>query len=445
MTFEEAMTFVERARSFPTAVSRVHPERFRALLVATGLDVALAKVPAIVVAGSAGKGSTTRMIAALARGVLDRVGDARSIVFGTKPPLRETDDGHRERYQSIGLGMRVPTWIPRERFAAHVAFLAPYVLELEETQGPLAPFDVRYAVLAREAASCAAALVVVEANIGLRNDVSRAWPNVATTVLTHIGVEHGALLPAPDPQPAVLAGLGASAGPAWHKAGGVFAGRPVVVSTQRAEVLSAITALARDAGASYVEAASAAVDESITLSVLGRYQRDNAATALLAIDVLQREHALPSAPIDLDRLANVRIPGRLELVARDPLTIRNVTEAPTKAIATLREISSAPVRVVLTTIERVEGSDEVVRIFARHPQLVRLYATRWHTSDAQRDMAPDRIAAIARQARPDLDVVIEPDAGRAIRRARAEANEGETVLLIGDGLANAWEEQLSAS
>ncbi len=439
MTFEEAMAFVERERAWPSDRSRVHGRRFAALLASAKID--LAHVPAVVVAGSAGKGSTTRMIAALARGVLDRAGDRRSLVFGTKPPLRETDDGHRERYQSMEAGERMPRWISRERFTEHVVSLAPFVLDLEKTYGPFAPFDLRYAVLAREASTQGAALVVVEANIGLRDDVSRAWPNVAATVLTKIGVEHGALLTPPDPLPDFLAPLGAAAGPTWHKAGGVFPDRPVVVAPQTAVVRAAIGRLASHV----VDAADDGVD--FELDLVGDYQRDNARTAITCVRELVRSGVLPgdagAVAAAAARLADVRVPGRLEIVAKDPLTIRNVTEAPTKARATLDSVPG-PLRVVLTTIARVEGAEDVVRIFASCERTTKLYATAWHVSDAQRDMAPERVARIARTARPELDVVIEPDAAAAIRRARAEAS-GETVLLIGDGLANAWEESISAA
>jgi folylpolyglutamate synthase/dihydropteroate synthase len=440
MTFEEAMLFVEHERAWPSDPSRVHGERFAALLARAAID--LSRVPAVVVAGSAGKGSTTRMIAALARGVLDRAADRRSLVFGTKPPLRETDDGHRERYQSIEPGESTPRWITRERFTEHVAFLAPLVRELERTHGRFAPFDLRYAVLAREAMMRGAALVVVEANIGLRNDVSRAWPNVVATVLTKIGVEHGALLTPPDPLPDFLAPLGAAAGPTWHKAGGVFPDRLVIVAPQTAVVREAIDRLA-----SYVvDADDGGVD--FTLGLLGDYQRDNARTAITCVRELVRTGVLPGDASAVARvaarLADVRVPGRLEIVAHDPLTIRNVTEAPTKARATLDAVAG-PLRVVLTTIARVEGAEDVVRIFASCDRTTKLYATAWHASDAQRDMAPERIAQIARAAHPGLDVVIETDAATAIRRARAEAHEGETVLLIGDGLANAWEESISVA
>lgn len=153
--FFEAMRFVEDERAFPVRTDEVHGERFAALLEELGLRASVQSIPSIVVAGSAGKASKERMIASVARAALDRAGDRRPIVLGTKPPLRETPDGHRQRYQILraGFATRIDPaalaaswadacWIDRDRFVDQVDVLRAPTARLEARIGvTLAPYD----------------------------------------------------------------------------------------------------------------------------------------------------------------------------------------------------------------------------------------------------------------------------------------------------------------
>lgn len=469
-SFERAMAFVERERAFPADPSRVHGRRFAALLDRVGIAPRLSELPSVVVAGSAGKGSTARMIAALVRGTLDELGDDRAVVLGTKPPLRETDDGHRERYQTLPPGGDA-RWLARGRFVEHVEALAEAAARVEDEHGPLAPYDLRYAVLAREAAE-SGAFAVVEANIGLRNDVARHWPGARGVVLTRMGSEHARLLDAPEPRPAELVGLGALAGPLWHKAGGVLPGRPVVSGAQvEPRVADAIDALVRRAGASAHWIAGRDFDASLAgrgadgvsgvatvdgesvafrLGLLGGFQIENAATAIAAVRMLQREGVVPGDLTTLraaaSRLSQVVVPGRLELVSHRPTVVRNVTEAPTKAesmIASLR--GTFPGRrwvVALSVLSRVEGAAEIVERIASAPEVRLLLPLAWHLGPEQRDLHAQTIGELAAAARGELEIVQTSGPTEALAALERVLGPDEIGVVVGDGAANAWEVRL---
>lgn len=464
--FEDAMRFVEEEHAFPARPEDVHGRRFRALLDAAGLTSAVAEVPSVVVAGSAGKASTARMIASIARASLDRAGDARPVVLGTKPPLRETLDGNRERYHVLRAGLALDPerlgaswaracWITPDAFADQVEALRPAA----RTAGgaPLAPYDLRYAVLARLAVTEGAALVVVEANIGLRDDVAGQWPGVRAAVLTRIGTEHASLLRAPDAFAAAHPELGGAAGPLWQKASGVPRGVPVVLGPQEEHVARLARALAVEAGAlEVIDVASrtratnarsglagtsfdleqGGATVSLALGALGDYQIDNARTAVVACDVLAAEGLLPHPSHEAIRegLGRVVIPGRFELVGRAPAMLLNVTEGASKVrslLAAVRGLGIERFVVCATVLRRVDGADAIVHALASAPETAAFVATA-HGPD---DLPAADLAAWAR--RDAADVRCEPDPVAAVALARQLATPTGTVLLVGNGLADA--------
>ena len=250
MNFEDAMHAVEEARSFP-APGHLHARRLAWILERSGLHRRAAALPWALVAGSCGKASTARFLAFIVRRLLDRAGVDAPVVLGTKPPLSETHDGQRERYQLFARAASAPHWIDRADFARLVDALLPVAEALAREApelGPVAPYDLRYAVLLAYAVDRGAAFAVVEANIGLRDDPTSALPPPRAQLLTPIDADHAQLLRPPAPLPAALEGLGERAGPVWHKAGGLRPGVPVVVGVQEASVARAVAALAAERG-----------------------------------------------------------------------------------------------------------------------------------------------------------------------------------------------------
>ena len=156
MNFEEAMTRVEVELSFPEDLSDFHNRRTRALFLETGLMEQLKSTPTVVVTGSCGKASTAHYLAECASELFRLTGQNQEVGLGTKPPLLETLDGNRERYQV--LSSKGKRWIERDEFAALVSQLPPL-------PDNLAPYDLRYWLLGKWFVERRVGLAIIEANI----------------------------------------------------------------------------------------------------------------------------------------------------------------------------------------------------------------------------------------------------------------------------------------
>lgn len=448
---------VEGVFSFPDDRAHFHARRTEWLFQATGLAARLQSVPVAVLTGSCGKGSTAAFLAHILEEMVGR------LALGTKPPLLETPEGNRERYQTLeGQG---PRWIEPQHFAALVAELEPWLDRLPPELGPWAPYDLRYFVLGR--LFCDFPLAVLEANIGLKHDPASVFPRRAVTVLTPIGTDHSGLLLPPKPLPPALQGLRLGAGPLWHKAGGVRAGEPVVLGRQTPELERAALQLLSQQGAgklyrygregrvSQVSSGllgTRAVLElggmelAVELQTVGEYQADNAVVAALAALALVESGQVEG---DLGQaitrgVARTRTPGRLEIVSRDPLCYYTVASSQTKLEALLDSLDQmlqadrprARVVVCATFLDRIFQVRQVVERLATWPRLGALVTTAHAWTDDSRDVDPEQVADWARAARPGLKVEAVPEPAQAARRA---LELGQPALLLGNGMAYALE------
>lgn len=463
MTFETAMRYVED-RPFPEH-AHFHARRLAWLLARSGLAERGARLPWALVAGSYGKASTARFLASIVRLCLDDAGEGRPVVLATKPPLRETLDGHRERYQVLEAGAVTPRWITPPELEEQVAALEPHVAALEREApelGPVAPYDLRYAVLWRWALEVGAAFAVIEANIGLRDDPTSALPPPRIQLLTPIDTDHASLLAPPVPIPYFLASLGERAGPVWHKAGGLRRGVPLVVGLQTPDVERAIRELASERGVTDIawrprdqgvithassfsgSTATVRVRErtfDIALRVLGDFQVDNALHAVAASRSLVEHGALRSTREGWERaakagVASTRVPGRMDVVGERPTTVLQVGESTAKMRGFVEAIAPLPAKRIVacaTFLARVQDAWSLPEVLARAPLAMLVVTQTAHGGDAG-DLDPHEVAARLRASVPGLRVVAEPDPLRALATARAEAGADGVLLVVGSGL-----------
>lgn len=454
------MGWVEQEHGFPAQLEDFHNRRC-AWLFEQGLGRDLT-MPVTVVAGSCGKASTARFLAFIVRALLDATGETRPLGLGTKPPLQETLQGNRERYQLFEAGQPVPRWIAPQEFTRLAAQLQALVEGLPAELGPLAAYDLRYWLLGRFFVEQQVAFGIVEANIGLRLDPASVFPEPALALLTPIGNDHGAQLK-PDGAPDWLALLGDRAGPTWHKAGGLPPGAPVVVGRQTIAVEQAIARLhprnltlwERDYEATEVVAGTRGTtmrlrlgEESfeVRLSVVGRFQADNAAQAAAGAWVLWKEGKLPGTFAQLRQavvtgLERADTPGRLQLYAQEPTTYVALATGFIKVDTLMKSLEElldshhpeSRLVVCLTFLDRIF---EVRRSFERileSPRLEAAVVTSFFDDDENRDLAPEVLAGWAAGS----EVRVCPDPGQAVETARRLAHpERDLVLLLGNGLCH---------
>jgi dihydrofolate synthase / folylpolyglutamate synthase len=261
------------------------------------------EVPAVLVAGTNGKGSTAAMIAAIACAAGYRTG------LYTSPHLEES----RERIRIDGLALAT---LELDRLLELVMNAAGETLPT--------PFEALTAAAFVAFAEGGVDLAVLEVGLGGRLDATNACEPLLS-VVTPIALDHQEVLGS------TLAAI------AVEKAGVLRPGRPAIVDGADGEATAALSAAAADRGADLVLADRAAKLEgweveglagqrgtvrttkhrhALRLPLAGAHQRRNAALAVLAAERLS---TLGFARIDgkaVSRgIAGCRWPGRLELVA----------------------------------------------------------------------------------------------------------------------------------
>ena len=338
MNFEEAMSLVELDCQFPEDPKEFHNERTRALFQQTGLDLELAQIPLVVVAGSCGKCSTARYLAEIVSEMYRLTGSEKQVGLGTKPPLFESLDGNRERYQLVRNGRS--EWISKREFARLVNLL---IAKGADVPRGLAPYDLRYWLLGQMFVENQVGLGIVEANIGLRKDPANIFPAPIANLITPVCFDHLALLRPTDAPQSVL-NLGQRAGPYWHKVSSVPEDRLLISGTQEPEVAQLMSKRAGPlllAGRDFdvrVETLSLEGTKAqwhhdgqrvdIELKTLGRHQAENASQAaatfwkLREMGVFSCSEALAVKSIQTG-IARTQIPGRLERLSEDPHVLLN--------------------------------------------------------------------------------------------------------------------------
>ncbi len=146
-------------------------------------------------------------------------------------------------------------------------------------------------------------VVVLEAGLGGRLDATNIIECPLASVITRIGLDHCDWLG--DTHAAIAA----------EKAGIVKPGRPVVCGAMPDEAFAAIRSVAARKGAPLVSAVP--WEPPAGFALFGAFQKENAATAKAALDVLREEgFSIPDCAI-AKGLANVVWPGRCQRVERN--------------------------------------------------------------------------------------------------------------------------------
>jgi UDP-N-acetylmuramoyl-L-alanyl-D-glutamate--2,6-diaminopimelate ligase len=167
----------------------------------------------------------------------------------------------------------------------------------------------------------------------------------------------------------------------------------------------------------------------VVLPLPGRFNVENAtaaAAAALALGLSPTEvsEALAEAP---------PVPGRLEVVVRDPFTVvidfAHTPAALDRVLETLRSLVAARLVVVFGA-----GGDRDRGKRLGMAKAVARWADRvWLTSDNPRTEDPERILDDLAAGLGGVSVQRQPDRRRAIHGALAEADPGDVVLLAGKG------------
>jgi len=407
-------------------------ERMAALMHALG-DPHLA-YPVIHVAGTNGKTSTARMADALLRALGLRTGR------NTSPHLESIT----ERISIDGEP------VSAQLFAQTYDQIAPF-LDIVDAQSDvrLSFFEVVTGMAFAAFADAPVDVAVVEVGMGGRLDSTNVVP-APVAVITPVDLDHMAYL---GDTIAEIAG---------EKAGIVKSGQTVVIGVQSPEAAQVLVHKAADVGATIARAGSEfgvvsrgnavggqlltlrglnASYDGVFLPLFGPYQASNAACALAAVEALVGGQGPLDPELVREGFANVRSPGRLEVVRTSPTVIVDATHNPAGARVTVEALADAfafrrLVGVVATLADKdSRGILEVLEPFLAHVVISQ--------NNSPRAMPVDDLAAIAVEIfgpdRVDVAGHLGEAIGTAIERADEDTDFGGGGVLITGSVVTAGE------
>jgi dihydrofolate synthase/folylpolyglutamate synthase len=370
------------------------------------------------IAGSKGKGSTALLTEAVLLAAGWRVGTF------TSPHLERWT----ERFRIDGAE------VTGEALAAAVATLAPHVDTLRAGGGPVPSFfDATTAaalLLFREAEVDAA---ILEVGLGGRLDSTNVV-SPTVTCITGIELEHTEQLghthaeiareKAGIAKPGVPLVVGELSPEAWSS-----------VETHAEAVGAPIARIGRDFGVEVLghdlegqdlRLEDGPIQVDVRVPVRGTHQAHNAALALACA-------RRAAAGVDLAEacrrgLASVALPGRIELLERDPWIVVDAahTAASARVLAEfLGEIPSARRHLVLS-VSAGKDLDAIVGALLESADRVTL--TR---AEPRRSLAPDEVARSVRRLAPRVAIDIVPNPHLAVRAAAERLRPGDLLCATG--------------
>lgn len=372
------------------------------------------------IAGSKGKGSTALFAEALLRGRGGSTG-----VFLSPHLERWT-----ERFRIDG------EEVDGARLAEAVEQVRPHVEALRAEGAEAAPtfFDVTTAVALLLFRDARVDHVVLEVGLGGRLDSTNACePRV--TCVTSIELEHTdrlgntleaiAFEKAGILKPGVPAVMGALPEPARR-----------VVEERALELGAPLAALGRDfhcevedrgLEGSRVHVVDGDFEARFSLSLLGPAAPMNAALAIACVRRLVVGAPAPAPDWIQTALRDVSLPGRIEVLGREPWILVDAAHTPASvaALARVLEGLDAPIELVLS-ISADKDAPALLRSLL--PLAQRVTLTR---AEPTRSLAPEEIARAAAIVAPGLELRTVPNPHLALRAAREAATPDGAVCATG--------------
>jgi dihydrofolate synthase / folylpolyglutamate synthase len=392
-TLEEAERYLSALELFGM---RFGLDRMRRLMTALGRPQE--KFASIHVVGTNGKSSTTRMIAA----ILERHG-LRTGTY-TSPHLVS----FAERIEVDERELEPDAFAAAVRRAARAAELVDHSLSEGDR---VTQFEALTAAAYSELAAREIDVAVIEAGLGGRYDATNVIPS-KVQVLTTVGLEHtrwlgptithiaGEKLDVVNPSGALALGSGL---------------HPDAVAVARR--------VAQERGARIVWAPA---DPGVPVGALGSFQRRNFALARTAAEAYLGE--LHSSAV-ARAAAEVRVPGRLQVVGEKPLTVLDGAHNP-EGVAALAESLpevTAGRRPLVAVVSVLDDKDAAGMLSALLPVCDALICTSSHNPRA---LPPPTLESLAGQLEgPPTEIVRRP--GAALARARELAGPGGAVVATG--------------
>jgi len=369
----------------------------------TTLDQPERRFHSVHVVGTNGKSSTTRMIAAILQRHGLRAGAYLSPHLVSFTERVRVDDRDAEPAAFAHAVQR----------AAHAAAL---VDRRQPAEDRVTQFEALTAAAFDELASREVEVAVIEAGLGGRWDATNVLPSTVQ-VLTNVGLEHTRWLGptvrdiAREKLAVVRDGATLVLGPGLHS-----------------DALEEARAAAERHGATLVQAPA---DPGVEVAAPGVFQRRNFALARAAADAYLRAQGRPGGA-DVQHVraaaAAVTVPGRLQVVAHEPLTVldgAHNAEGVAALVESLPQLTAGRRLVAVVSILEDKDAAGMLRALLGHAEAVVFTRNR-----NPRALPPATLQSLCAQlGGPPCELVGDPRA--ALARARELAGAGGVVLATG--------------
>jgi len=403
--------------------------RLADLLDKLGVDRARLAHHSVVVTGSNGKGSTAAMCAAIGRAHGLRTG------LFTSPHLLRFNERIRIDGGEIG----------DEAFARLKQGIEPAISAISATRGErFGAFEALFALACLYFQENECELIVFEAGIGGRYDPVRLV-GARETCVTSVDYEHVDLLGN------TLELIVSDKSDACAAGGAIIYGencrglRPHLIEYNRSRGVT--SRFVRDEIGIDNESTAASGQRfdfrfgdhhyrGVEMNLAGAVQFNNAAIAITLFLLWLQRMQPRQAPDRIEAairagLRETRWPGRLEIIAQDPLTVIDVGHTPDgirQSLASLKAIHGAEDWILVTGASGDKKANEIVGSLA--PSFDTIVCTAAYHKGA----APQDIATAARRANPAAEIHVAPTIEDAARLARELATSRKRKLYVAGGL-----------
>lgn len=408
LTYEEALAFVNGQQRFGR-----RPELGRMKRLCAALGDPQDALHFVHVAGTNGKGSTTRMVASALEAAGYRTG-----LFISPYVVEFT-----ERIQVDG------AYIPKGRFAALAFQVKQVALEMEEEGEPPNTFECVTAVAFLYFKEQGCDVVCLEVGLGGRFDATNVIKTPLVTVITAISRDHMAYLGDTIQE---IAG---------EKCGVIKEGATVVCNPcEPVEALSVILERCAQVGATLIQPGLASVERlggsglyphfrykemEFALSLAGEYQVENALTAIEALLALRAKGFSISREQLIQGVSGATFPGRMEVLGKDPLLLLDGAHNEGGIIALAKSVKRLSKRPRVGIVGVLADKEYGPMLADIAPYFDLLYCT---SPDNPRALPAEELAEMAGAYCPAY-VADSPEG--ALRLARAEAGSDGAVVGFG--------------
>jgi dihydrofolate synthase/folylpolyglutamate synthase len=424
--YEQALLYLEGLREFGI---KLELERFVELCRRMGNPQD--KLSVIHVGGTNGKGSTCAFITSILESAGFRVGTYLS------PYVYDV----RERIQLNG------EMIPKTEFARLMSSVAPVIEKLaDDGFGETTEFEAKTILAFLYFAQVGVDYAVIEVGMGGRYDCTNVVKPIAA-VITNVSLDHTERLGNTVEQIA------------WDKAGIAKPGAPLVTAAEDESAWRKIALTAREQGVEEIwrvmrksfhaplnsplhdvevrfDGHDGVVEIELpnfrirptVLRLAGDFQYANAATAAAAVAAMRGSSGVSVSAFE-NGIAKAYLPGRLEVLRRNPTVVIDAAHNPDGAARlaeSLPRLFKWRRLILVIGMLSTHSADGVLLALA--PLADKIVATRSRWEKAR---PASEIAEAARAANPAADVTVAEPVNAAVREALFSADERDLVLITG--------------